>query len=917
LGRTEIKGIGEPINVYEVIGPGPLRDHFELAARRGLSRFVGRERELAELQRALELALNGHGQIIAVVAEAGTGKSRLFYEFKAKLPAGCKVLEAYSVSHGKATAWLPVLELLCGYFGILDGDEPPTRRAKVRAAVGALEQNPSPNVTAHAQKAQEPSRSPLSHDEARQGSALRGVLPYLFALLGIQDDPDPLTQMDPQIKQRRTLDAIKRVLVSESLRQPTIVILEDLHWIDSQTQALLDLLADSILNSRVLLLLNYRPEYRHEWGNKSHYSQIRLDALGRAGTEEMLSALLGDGAELAPLKRLVIERTEGNPFFIEEMVQALFDDGTLVRNGAVKLSRSPSELRLPPTVQGLLASRIDRLPSDYKQLLQTLAVIGRESSLGLIRQVVSLAPLETEQVLLNLQAGEFIFERPSLSEVRYVFKHALVQDAAYHSLLKGKRQQLHQQIAQVLEERFPDIKASRPDLLAHHYTEAGRIAEALPYWRQAGLEAVARAAHREAVGLFSKGLELLQALPVSEQHAQDELTLQIALGSALMITKGYAVAEAARAYTRARELCGQLGEPPNLLPTLFGLHGFYELRGERGPAHEIAEQIVTLASGREDPTMLLIAHRVQGVSSYIEGDLAIARRHLEQALILYDPARHPAMAFRYSGYDPSVHCLGYLAVTLWYLGFPDQAMQRIEQGLSRAQELAHPPSLAYALMMAAAVHAFRRELTAAQARAQAAIALSVAQGWPHFEAESRVCLGRVLAAQGGIEEGIAEIERGRATYRATGAVIAHLRHMAALASAYACAGQAQDGLRIVAEALEMESLTWQHLAEAELYLLKGIILMEVGRQARDDVSAETLKPEAEECFLKAIEIVQHHSAKSLELRSVTELSRLWQQRGQQARARRRLAEIYGWFTEGFDTADLKDAKRLLDELDTN
>ena len=331
LGLREVKGVSEPINVYEVTGLGPLRSHFQLAARRGLTKFVGRERELAEMKRALELARTGHGQLIAVVAEAGTGKSRLFYEFKAALPAECKLLEAYSVSHGKASAWLPVLELLRGYFGIQGADDAATRRQKVGAAMAALD------------------------------PTLSDALPYLFGLLGIQGGPDPFAQMDPQIKRRRTLDAIKRIIIRESLNQPLVVIFEDLHWIDGETQALLDLLADSIANSRVFLLVNYRPEYRHEWTNKSYYSQFRLDALGRESAGEMLAALLGEGIELVPLKRLVTERTEGNPFFIEEMVQALFDEGALVRNGAVKVARSLSQLRLPPTVQGILAARIDRL----------------------------------------------------------------------------------------------------------------------------------------------------------------------------------------------------------------------------------------------------------------------------------------------------------------------------------------------------------------------------------------------------------------------------------------------------------------------------------------------------------------------------------------------------------------------------
>jgi class 3 adenylate cyclase len=315
LGPTAVRGISEAIEVYEVTGLGSLRTHFELSTRRGLTKFVGRESELDQMRRALELAMDGHGQMVAVVAEAGTGKSRLYYEFKATLPVECKVLEAYSVSHGKASAWLPVLELLRKYFGIADADDAATRREKVSGALQTLD------------------------------PALNDATPYLFGLLGIIDGADPLAQMDPQIKKQRTLDAIKRIVVRESLKQPLIVIFEDLHWIDEQTQALLDLLADSIANARVLLLVNYRPEYRHKWSNKSHYVQIGLKPLGRESAEELLAALLEDAVELQPLKRLIIERSGGNPFFIEEMVQALFDEGALVRNGTVRVTRARSQLR--------------------------------------------------------------------------------------------------------------------------------------------------------------------------------------------------------------------------------------------------------------------------------------------------------------------------------------------------------------------------------------------------------------------------------------------------------------------------------------------------------------------------------------------------------------------------------------------
>jgi class 3 adenylate cyclase len=426
LGPTTVKGVSAPISVYEVLRPGPLRTHFELSTRRGLTRFVGRKRELEQMRRALDQAIDGHGQIVAVVAEAGTGKSRLFYEFKATIPAEFKVLEAYSVSHGKVSPWLPVLELPHAYFDITETDDAASRRDKVRAALTALD------------------------------PALEGTLPYLFGPLGIVDGPDPHAQMDARIKRQRTLDAIKRIILRDSLRQPVVAIVEDLHWIDEQTQGLLDLLADSVASARMLLLFNYRPEYHHGWANKSYYSQVRLDPLAGADGAAMLAALLGEGNELSPLKRLIAERTGGNPFFIEEIVQGLIEDGALVRNGTVRVTRSLSQLQLPPTVQGMLAARVDGLPRPQKDLLQTLAVIGREARLRLVREVTSADEVLLSQNLAELCAAEFIYEQPVTGDTEFVFKHALTQEVAYGSLLIERRKLIHENAGQALESIYAD-----------------------------------------------------------------------------------------------------------------------------------------------------------------------------------------------------------------------------------------------------------------------------------------------------------------------------------------------------------------------------------------------------------------------------------------------------------------------------
>ena len=395
LGPIRVKGVSEPVHVFDVTDLGPLRTRLQHSARRGLTKFVGREREMEALLHAADLAHQEHGQIVATVAEPGVGKSRLLLEFKAISQSGRMVLEAFSVSHGKAAAFLPVIDLLWSYFKITSEDDERTRREKVTGRVLALDRS------------------------------LEDALPYLYGLLGLVDEKNQVAEIEAQTRKRRSLDAIKRILLRESLNQPLVVIFEDLHWIDDETQAFLKLLADSIGTARILLLVNYRPEYRHEWGHKTYYTQLRLDPLGKESADEMLGGLLGDGVELRPLKRLIIEKTEGNPFFMEETVQVLLDEGALVRNGSVKLTKPLRELKIPPTVQAILAARIDLLAPKQKDLLQTLAVIGMEFRLGLVCKVAVNSAQELEPMLSELQLGEFIYEQPAVGDIEYTFKHAL------------------------------------------------------------------------------------------------------------------------------------------------------------------------------------------------------------------------------------------------------------------------------------------------------------------------------------------------------------------------------------------------------------------------------------------------------------------------------------------------------------
>jgi predicted ATPase len=464
---------------------------------------------------------------------------------------------------------------------------------------------------------------------------LEDTLPYLYSLLGIAESDDPLAPLDPQTRRRRTLEAIKRILVRESLSHPLIVEFEDLHWIDSETQALLNLLVDGVATARILLLVNYRPEYHHQWGNKTYYTQLRLDPLGKESAEEMLVGLLGDDKNLIGLKPLIIERTEGNPFFMEEMVQALFEQGVLVRNGAVKLTKPLSDIRVPPTVQAILASRIDRLAAAEKELLQTLAVLGREFRLGLIRLVIGKPDDDLEPMLSELGLAEFIYEQPAFPDVEYTFKHALTQEVAYNSVLIERRRLVHERAGQSIEELFGERLDDHLTELAHHFDRAGNAPKAVEYLGRTGARAAQQGAHAEAIGYFTRALELLLGLPEDAARDRQELDLQMALSWSLYVARGPRVPERERALVRARDLGQRLGDDAKLMEALLTLAENRFSRSDFEQAGELAERVLAIAEQAKAGAMLAGAHFVLGCVRFATRQFPAAREHVERAVELF------------------------------------------------------------------------------------------------------------------------------------------------------------------------------------------------------------------------------------------------------------------------------------------
>jgi class 3 adenylate cyclase/tetratricopeptide (TPR) repeat protein len=664
LGPVPVKGLAEPVEVYELLGASALRRRLQAAVARGLTRFVGRETEMAALVQAFEQAGTGHGQVVAAVGEAGVGKSRLLYEFvHSHRTQGWLVLEAASVSYGKATPYFPVVELLKRYVQVEDGDEPRTVRAR---------------VTGHL----------LTLDEA-----LQDTIPALLALLEALPADSPFVRLDPPQRRQRTLTALKRVLLRESQVQPLLLVFEDLHWIDTETQALLDSLVESLPTAQLLLLVNYRPEYQHGWGSKTYYTQLRLDPLPPASADALLQALLGDDPGLAPLTRLLIARTEGNPFFLEESVRTLVETGVLVgAPGAYRLVKPLESLQVPATVQAVLAARIDRLPPEDKRLLQTAAVIGTEVPLSLLQAIAELPEAALHGALAQLQAAEFLYETRLFPEHEYTFKHALTHEVAYGSLLLERRRVLHARIVEALEMLVGDRVIEQVERLAHHALRGEVWDKALAYCRQAGDKALARSVYREAVGYYEQALSVLPHLPEQRHTREQAMDLRLALRTALLPSgdwdRSLAALHEAESLAAALDDARRLAQVSRFLAIHFYFMGMYN------QAIAAAQRVLALATARGEVVLQALANQTLGGAYQIQGDYRRAIDCFGQAVASLEGTQ------RYERLGnvvlPAVHSRASLACCHAELGTFAEGWAFGEEGLRIAEAAAHPASLMFA-----------------------------------------------------------------------------------------------------------------------------------------------------------------------------------------------------------------------------
>ena len=869
LGAHTLKGVAEAMQVYRVVGESAAHSRLEVVGTRGLTPLVGRDEEVGLLLRRWTQSIEGVGQVVLIQGEAGIGKSRLAETIRDHVTRqGSPRLVFRCSPYHQNSALYPVITHVQQVLQLEPYDPPEVKLAKLTQGLQTYR---------------------LPQTEA---------VPLLARFLSIPlpDDSFPALTLTPQQQKQQTLDILVAWLLAEAERQPVLAVWEDLHWADPSTLEVLGLVLEQTPTVLMLHVLTCRPEFSPPWPMRSHMTPLTLHRLERPQVEAMIMQLARGKALPPDVVQHIVAKTDGVPLYVEELTKMLLESDLLREEAQRYVLTGPlSEVTIPATLHDALMARLDRA-QHAKEVAQFAAVLGRECAYDLLQAITPHNAATLQASLGQLVEAELLYQRGRPPHARYRFKHALIQDAAYASLLRSTRQQVHRRIAQVLEEQFPDTVETQPEVLAHHYTESGMYEPAVAYWQRAGQRAIARSANVEAMRHLTRGLEVLALLPETVQHTHHELDLQIALGRAAMAAKGYGAPESERIHLRARDLCQQLGDTARLFSALYGLWRFYVTSSKLDLARETGEQLLSLAQRLNDPVLLVGSHAALSVTYTFLGELGHARSHAEHGIKIYDQHACDPSQFAYEP-DPKITCLVYVAQVLVMLGYPDQAVQRLVQCLALTQVHNRPFGRAYALSNAAYSYQWRREAQRVQELAEEAIVLAQEHGFAQWLAQAQVRRGWACAMQGRHDEGKAAIEQGLTASRVTtGLSSGRPRDLGLFAEVCGMAGLPEEGLRALAE---VQTISGARYYEAELDRVKGELLLS---ESADNHSA------AEVCFRQALDIARGQQAKWWELRAAMSLARLWQQQGKRQAARELLAPVYGWFTEGFDTADLQEAR---------
>ena len=868
LGPLRLAGFAEPQGAWRVLGESGEVSRFE-ALRSGETPLVGREEEVELLIRRWHQVKSGEGRVVLISGEPGIGKSRLTAALSEHIGSEPHTRLRYFCSpHHQDSALYPFIAQLEHAAGFVRGDAVGTKLGKLQTMLAP--------------------GTPRADDVA-----------LLAELLSLPSNAADLN-LSPQRKREKMFEALLNQLEAEVGRQPVLMVFEDVHWIDPTSRELLDLTVDRVRQLPMLLAISFRPEFQPPWNGRSHVTSLVLNRLGERDGAALAQQLAN--AALSPeIVAQIVERTDGVPLFVEELTKAVLESvGQGDRVATVLATASPAALSVPATLHASLMARLDRLGPVPKEVAQIGAVLGREFAYELIELVAQRDERELQAALGQLSAAELLFCRGAAPHSSYLFKHALVQDAAYSTLLRGRRQELHAQAAAALDVHFSDLVEREPELLAHHLTAAGDTGRAIDQWLKAGRHAAARFAHMEAIRHFERGLEAVAVLPEGLIRDGCEIELQLARGPSLFTAKGFGAADAAEAYSRARELAEQRDDAHQLFMALNGLWQSANGAGRILECRKLSNRLQRLTANSADDDLRLQAHHSAWATCLFSGEPAAGRKHCEAGRRLYDPERHRLHHQVYGGHDPGM-CVRYLGAQIhWLLGYPEKGLALGSEALALADRIAHPFSLAIALQYISMLHLDRGEPELAMQRLDAAMALAAEQRLG-LVLEPQLLRGAALTARGSLEEAVACVREGLEGPNGSRRLRSY--GLAKLADTLTRRGEQSAGLAAAKEGLCTVEKTGHRQWEAELLRLEGVALF--GLNMLED---------SQNALEEALRVARKQYAKANELRAATSLARLWGEQGRRAQARDLLAPVYGWFTEGFDTADLKEAKALLDQL---